>query len=117
MGKKGGGRPSSAPPTVAPFVWPEIYRPHSITIEVTGGESLSDAEYEAKRREIPWQFRPPVRHSLTFREEVEPMRDYVLMMLERVDAKLKQKAAEEAAAKAASKKGGGKKGRPQSAKV
>ena len=74
---------------------------------------MSEAEYNQKRAEIPWQFRPPMRHALSFRAETESMRGHVEEMLRQHAARMKRLAEEEAAAKAASKKGGG---RPKSAK-
>ena len=115
MGK---GRPASAPPVlVKPFVWPALYRQPPIIVEVKGGEDMNDAQYEAARREIPWQFRPPMRHPLPFIDEVEPMRAHVAAMLESHKRKMEEQAREEAAAAAAKKAAGKKgKGRPQSAK-
>lgn len=110
MGK---GRPQSAPAVLPPpYVWPSFYTQPPITVEVVGGDDMSASEYQTKRMEIPWQFRPPMRHAQPFREEVDPMREHVENMLKLYKIRMEKEAAEaEAAARAAkaAKKGGKKK--------
>ena len=101
------------PPPPPPFVWPEMYLPKNIVIEVPDGENMSDEEYNKARLKIPWQFRGPMRRR-KFAVEVEEMRPHVTAMLEAYQARLERLRQEEAAAKAAAK--ANKKGkRPASA--
>ena len=107
------GKKSAPPPPPPPFVWPAMYTPRKLLIEVPDSENMTVDEYNTARLEIPWQFRAPMRHR-KFLVEVEDMRPHVAAMLEAHKETLERQRQEELAAKAA-KSRGGKKGRPGSA--
>jgi hypothetical protein len=112
MGKK----KAEPPPPPPPFEWPERYRPVNIVYTVATPDTeatLSPRTYEQKRKSIPWQFRPPMRHERTFAVEVEHNRPWIEERLAEIAQKQEEQRAQEARAKAASK--GGKK-RPGSGK-
>ena len=80
MGKKAAAPPEPPPP----FAWPARYRPVHVQYQVASprtAKEMTAAEYEQKRRLIPWQFRPPVRHEMKFKDEVEAIRPYVVEMV------------------------------------
>ena len=70
MGKKKDAAPPPPPP---PFAWPEMYRPPKIVYPVATPRTanmMTARTFENKRKTIPWQFRPPMRHEQPFRAEV-----------------------------------------------
>lgn len=109
------GKKAEPPPPPPPFVWPAMYRPKNIVIDVPDADNMTDEEYNKARLEIPWQFRGPMRQKAFF-IEVEDMRPHVFAMLEAHKETLERQRQEELAAKAAAKAGKKKgKGRPGSA--
>ena len=90
-----------------PFYWPDWSTPKVLVSEVPNADSLSKDEYNSARQDVPWQFRPPMRHE-PYREEVDSMRPHVLRLLEQCKAKEQQRRLEEASMRASK---GGKKGR------
>jgi len=125
MGKSGKGAGKAKPETkVEPFVWPALYRQKPIVVEPKGAEHMSIDEYNSRRMDIPWPFRPQMKHP-PFLDEVDVMREKVAAALEVYRQRLEEQRLAEEAAKAAAKsrsrpgsgrsRRGGKPNRPKSA--
>ena len=74
---------------------------------------MSADEFNRKRLDIPWQFRPPLKHDRPYRDDVKDLRPHIMEMVERYQLRMEQQRQEELAAKGASK---GKGRRPGSGK-